>query len=127
MLSKATHVVPTLPATDIKRARHFYEKTLGLPVDREVAEDAVLYRAGDVDILVYETKATHGENTAVSFMVEDLDEEMKELRQRGVVFEEYDMPGLKTVNGVADLEGERTAWFRDSEGNILAVGSYSMN
>ena len=46
---------------------------------------------------------------------------MNDLRQRGVVFEEYDFPGLKTENGIAALDGERAAWFVDSEGNILAV------
>lgn len=125
MLSNARFALPTLPAADIKRARRFYEETLGFPVDRELGEDAVAYRAGDALIMVYETKAAHGENTAVSFVVGDLDAEMRELRGRGVIFEEYDMPGLKTVDGVVEMDGERGAWFKDSEGNILSVGEYS--
>jgi hypothetical protein len=56
-------------------------------------------------------------------MVDDVEVTVQELRGRGVVFEEYDFPGLKTVNGVADLGYERAAWFKDSEGNILAVAT----
>ena len=55
------------------------------------------------------------------FDVPDLEETMQDLRSRGVVFEEYDFPGLKTVNGIADMGGERSAWFKDPDGNILNV------
>ncbi|HYV33270.1 MAG TPA: hypothetical protein VE973_00265 [Candidatus Limnocylindria bacterium] len=55
-------------------------------------------------------------------MVQDLEAEMADLRSRGVVFEEYDFPGLKTVNGVATMDGFKTCWFKDTEGNILALG-----
>jgi hypothetical protein len=60
----------------------------------------------------------------LGFQSTDLDRDMADLRERGVVFEEYDMPGLKTENGVATLpDGERGAWFRDSEGNILSIAT----
>ncbi len=54
--------------------------------------------------------------------LDDLDSVVEQLRNNGVVFEEYDLPGFKTVNGIADIAGERGAWFKDSEGNLLAVG-----
>jgi hypothetical protein len=67
----------------------------------------------------------------MAWEVDDLEAVVAELRRRGVVFEEYDLPGLKTVNGIAEVEGnypsrggvgERAAWFRDSEGNVLGIG-----
>jgi hypothetical protein len=54
--------------------------------------------------------------------VQDIETAVAELRSRGVVFEEYDLPGLKTVDGIAEIAGERGAWFKDSEGNLLAIG-----
>jgi hypothetical protein len=59
------------------------------------------------------------------FVTDDLDGEMATLRERGVVFEDYDVPGLKTTNGVAEMDGERTAWFRDSEGNFICLAQYA--
>jgi catechol 2,3-dioxygenase-like lactoylglutathione lyase family enzyme len=117
---------PTLPADDIDRARRFYEGILGL----EVAEgyggsDGVFFRLGQGLLLVYKTLAPRGGNTALSFVVDDLEAQMKELRDRGVVFEEYDMPNLKTHDGIAEFEGLRGAWFKDSEGNILSLGQPS--
>jgi catechol 2,3-dioxygenase-like lactoylglutathione lyase family enzyme len=58
----------------------------------------------------------------MAFMVDDIDAAVKGLRDAGVTFEEYDLPGLKTVDGIADAEGERGAWFKDPDGNILALG-----
>jgi len=74
--------------------------------------------------------AAIGDHTQMGWEVEDVEATVRELRSRGVVFEEYDMPGLKTVDGIAEIEGnypskgtgERGAWFRDSEGNMLGIG-----
>jgi len=71
-----------------------------------------------------------GDHTQIAFEVDDIESVVAELRRRGVVFEEVDVPGLRTVDGIADIEGnypskgvgERGAWFRDSEGNLLGVG-----
>lgn len=71
--------------------------------------------------MVYETKASAGSATQAGFTVDDFDATVTELRGRGVTFEEYDMPGLKTVNGVAETGGMKTAWFKDTEGNTIAV------
>lgn len=111
---------PTLPASDLDRARQFYEKKLGFElVDGGVVPDGVFYEVGDHALFLYKTEAPRGGNTALSFVVDDLETEMRELRDRGIEFEEYDLPGLKTENGIAEWDGMRAAWFKDSEGNIL--------
>lgn len=120
---KDAQVMPTIPVSDLEKAKDFYENTLGLERGRE--EDmGVMYECGEgTGIYVY-TSAGAGTSQATyaSWKVDDLDEVMDELGGKGVKFEEYDMPGLKTVNGVAEAEGMRTAWFKDPDGNILAVG-----
>jgi catechol 2,3-dioxygenase-like lactoylglutathione lyase family enzyme len=114
-------MLTTLPTADIERAKRFYEEKLGLT---PIAEDpgGVHYRSGSSYFDLYPTQAAGiAQHTLAAWLVDDLEEVMGELRSRGVVFEEYDTPGLKTVNGVAEFETERAAWFKDSEGNILAV------
>lgn len=122
MLSKAT-VHGVLPASDLERAKKFYEGVLGLkPVEGVVCPGCIFYEAKEGTFLVYETQAPGGGATALGFAVTDLAGEMADLRKRGVVFEEYDLPGLKTVNGVADMAGiAKSAWFKDSEGNIISL------
>ena len=63
-----------------------------------------------------------GQHTQMAWFVSDIAATVAELKRRGVRFEEYDFPGLKTIDGVADLGYEKSAWFRDSEGNLLALG-----
>jgi hypothetical protein len=82
----------------------------------------VHYHSGSTYFDIYPTRASgNAGHTLAGWVVEDIEAVVAELRNRGVVFEEYDFPGLKTVNGVAELSTERTAWFKDSEGNILAI------
>ncbi|MFG2053386.1 VOC family protein [Micromonospora sp. NPDC048930] len=110
-----------LPASDMERAKGFYRDTLGLTISRE-AEDAVHFESGGTTFFIYPTpNAGQAPHTLAAWIVADLDAEMADLRRRGVTFEEYDLPGLKTVNGVAELGTLRGAWFKDSEGNILGV------
>ncbi|GAA3892734.1 VOC family protein [Leifsonia kafniensis] len=112
-----------LPAKDLKRAREFYRDVLGLEPAEE-NEAGLTYRttAGS-GFFLYETdNAGSAKNTQVSWTTDNLEKEMAELRGRGVVFADFDFPGLKTENGIAELGGERTAWFTDSEGNIHALG-----
>jgi catechol 2,3-dioxygenase-like lactoylglutathione lyase family enzyme len=114
----------TIPAKDLDSTRRFYEEVLGAQV---VNEDpgGILYKAGDAYFSLYPTQfAGTAQHTLGSFMVQDLEAAMAALRDKGVTFEEYDLPGLKTVNGIAELGGERGAWFKDPEGNILAVVEY---
>jgi catechol 2,3-dioxygenase-like lactoylglutathione lyase family enzyme len=121
MLSDS-EVYAVLPASDLARARGFYKDKLGLEPTDERA-DGLIYEGKDgAKILLYETQfAGTAQNTALSWVTNDLDSEMADLRSRGVTFEEYDFPGLKTENGVATYEQGRGGWFKDSEGNILSV------
>ena len=111
-----------LPAKDAQRARRFYADKLGLePVEEN--EGGLMYRtAAGTAFFLYETEnAGTAQNTAMCWMANDLDAEMAELRERGVVFEDYDFPELKTHDGVAEMGTERSAWFVDSEGNICCI------
>lgn len=111
----------TLPASDLERAKTFWHDVFGLdPLRRDVGGD--LYVIGGVGVLVYESQfAGTNKATAFSIMTDDLDRDMTALRVKGVTFHDYDLPDLKTENGVVDLDGERGAWFDDSEGNIIAL------
>jgi catechol 2,3-dioxygenase-like lactoylglutathione lyase family enzyme len=113
-----------LPASDLERAKKWYADMLGFkPKSEDPA--GVEYQAGDgTEFWVYPSQfAGSNKATAIGFISKDLTAEMKELKSRGVTFEEYDLPELKTVDGVAELGSpeERGAWFKDSEGNILAL------
>jgi catechol 2,3-dioxygenase-like lactoylglutathione lyase family enzyme len=122
MLGQA-RVGATIPVSDRERAKDFYTGTLGLTVQEETGSD-VMFAAGDgTGLGAYETPhAGTAQHALAAFLVDDLDATMAALRERGVTFEEYDLPGLKTENGVAVVDGERGAWFKDPDGNILAIG-----
>ena len=114
---------PTLPVTDIERARKFYGETLELKLREELAPGHLLYDAGEGTFLVvYERPTpTKADSTAASFIVDDVEATVKGLKDRGVVFEEYDFPGLQTVNSIATMGNVKGAWFKDPDDNILAV------
>ncbi|GAB5077992.1 VOC family protein [Arthrobacter sp. AD-310] len=119
-------VMAVLPAKDINRAREFYRDKLGLEPTQELGEDSLIYTCGNgTSFLLYQTdNAGSAKNTQMGWATRDFDREAEELRSRGVVFEDYDQPGLKTENGIAELEGMgKGAWFLDSEGNILNLSS----
>jgi catechol 2,3-dioxygenase-like lactoylglutathione lyase family enzyme len=123
-------VATRLPAQDLDRARRYYADKLGLePVEER--EGGLRYECGGVAFALFASAgAPSGAHTQMGWEVDDMDAAMEELRTRGVVFEEYDVPGLTTVNGIAEIEGnypskgvgERGAWFYDSEGNLLGIG-----
>ena len=117
---KELHTV--LPAADLKRAQSFYHDALGLDPD-EVHEGTLVYHVGSGSVFeIYETSnAGTAKNTQMEWITDDLDAEMSQLRERGVVFEEYDIPGMKTVNGVATAPDLKSAWFRDTEGNFICI------
>ena len=129
LTNKSVHA--SLPAVDIKRARNFYEDKLGLKVVLEDPSPGIMFRAGDCMLYVYQRGATKADHTVAEFDVDDIEAEVKELRDKGIKFEEYDMSamGIKTVNGIATMKmtmGEvRVAWFKDTEGNILALEELS--
>jgi len=91
---------------------------------KDERSDGVTYEdAAGGWFLVYPSQfAGTAQSTYMSFEVSDVEQAVKELRERGVTFEEYDMPGLKTVNGIAEIQGVKGAWFKDLDGNILSVG-----
>lgn len=117
-----TTVSCILPVKDMARARRFYERSLGLVAEGEKPDGKFVYRAGATEIALFPrpegTLATH---TALSFRVADIDVAVLSLKARGVVFADYDLPGLKTVGHVCVLGAEKAAWFSDPEGNILCL------
>jgi catechol 2,3-dioxygenase-like lactoylglutathione lyase family enzyme len=127
---EARSVATRLPAKDLNRARAFYADKLGL----EPAEErpgGLLYRCAGGEFALFESAgASSGTFTQMGWTVDDIEATAAELRSRGVVFEEYDMPGLTTVDGIAEIagnypskgSGERAVWFRDSEDNMLGIG-----
>lgn len=123
-------VATRLPARDLERARAFYSEKLGLePV--ETRDGGLRYVCGGTEFALFASAgAPSGEHTQMAWYVDDIEATVRDLRARGVVFEEYDFPGLTTVDGIAEVQGnypskgigERAAWFRDSEGNMLGIG-----
>lgn len=114
-----------LPASDLARAQSFWHDAFGVdPVDDGFEEaDAVMFEFGGTRVLVYETQfAGTAQNTALGIDSDDIERDMADLKAKGVTFNDYDLPGIKTVDGVIELGGMRTAWFNDSEGNIIALG-----
>jgi len=113
---------PTIPASDLARARAWYADKLGFTAGQEEAA-AVLYRRGEdrLFLLFSSPGAGTAQHQLAAWVVEDLDAEVAELRRRGVEFEEYDQPGLRTVDGIAITPVGRAAWFKDSEGNVLTI------
>jgi predicted enzyme related to lactoylglutathione lyase len=110
-----------IPISNLSRARKFYEKTLGLTPKEEFA-GGVIYECGGAEVFMYPTSNAGTSKASQAFwQVDDVEAEVAELKARGVVFEEYDMPGVKMKNSIATGGGAKTAWFKDSEGNILAV------
>lgn len=118
-------VMPTIAVDDLDRAIRFYSDTLGLSVRRlEGDMDSALVEVGDSDrLLLYKSGYKRGETTYAAFLCEDVEGTVRELRGKGVRFEEYDFPGLKTVNGIATTGELKTAWLKDSEGNTLAISN----
>ncbi|HTJ58614.1 MAG TPA: VOC family protein [Devosiaceae bacterium] len=118
------HVFATIPAADLERARTWYEEKLGLKPAREQEEEGLIYELADGSafLLYSTTNAGQAPNTLATFDSNDVPSDVAALKQRGVKFEDYDLPGLKTENSIASIGGLKAAWFKDSEGNILAIG-----
>ena len=123
-------IATRLPAQDLQRARAFYADKLGLePVEERPG--GLLYRCSGCEFALFESAgASQGTFTQMAWTVDDIEATVADLRERGVVFEEVDVAGLKTVDGIAEVagnypskgSGEKGAWFRDSEGNMLGIG-----
>jgi catechol 2,3-dioxygenase-like lactoylglutathione lyase family enzyme len=124
-------VATRLPAQNLQRARAFYAEKLGLePIEERPG--GLLYRCARGEFALFQTDgAPSGSHTQMAWEVGDIHATVSQLKARGVVFEDYDLPGLTTVDGIAEVTGnypskggvgERAAWFKDSEGNLLAIG-----
>jgi catechol 2,3-dioxygenase-like lactoylglutathione lyase family enzyme len=130
MLSEG-RIAARLPAQDLDRARSFYAEKLGLEPSEERPGGLRYLCAGGEFALYQSGGSSPGTFTQMGWEVDDIEATVAELKARGVVLEEVDLPGLKTVDGIADIagnypskggKGERAAWFRDSEGNMLGIG-----
>jgi catechol 2,3-dioxygenase-like lactoylglutathione lyase family enzyme len=111
-----------IPAKDVDRARQFYERKLGFRPKEEIA-GGVVYEFGDnTACFLYPTPNAGTSQASQAFwQVEDVEREVAELKARGVKFEDYDLPGEKSLSGVLTAGGAKAAWFKDTEGNILAI------
>lgn len=111
-----------IPASDVARARQFYEHKLGFEPKQEIA-GGVIYEFGKGSAcFLYPTPNAGTSKASQAFwQVDDVEREVAELKTRGVRFEDYDMPGEKSDNGIVTAGGAKAAWFKDSEGNIMAV------
>jgi catechol 2,3-dioxygenase-like lactoylglutathione lyase family enzyme len=120
-------IMPTLGVQDLDRSIGFYRDSLGFNVRKLSGsqESALVEIGSEGRLLLYSSTFRRGETTAAAIMVDDLDGCVDELRGRGVQFEEYDLPGLKTERGIASDGDMRTAWFKDPDGNTLALSSES--
>jgi len=122
MLTNAP-VTTILPVMNMNRARDFYENKLGLKPAGIKPDGKFVYACGGGAVIALFPKeaGTKADHTAVSFQVKDIVVAIKELKANGVVFEDYDFPGLKTVGHVCVLGSEKAAWFKDTEGNYLCI------
>ena len=121
MLQKAP-MYAYIPVADIARARKFYEQKLGFKPKQEIS-GGVAYEFGKgTACFLYPTPNAGTSKASQAFwQVDDVEREVAELKAKGVKFEEYDMPGMKTKDGIATAGGAKAAWFKDTEGNILAL------
>jgi hypothetical protein len=124
VLADEARVEAVIPAAKLTYTRRFYEDLVGLrPDGTHVSDSEVIYPlAGDSKLVVYE----YGEvvapaHTAAHFVVPDVEAAVGELRGRGVQFEEYDLPGLETVDGIAMIDGMKFAWFKDPDLNVIGI------
>ena len=112
-----------IPCQNLARAKAFYTDTLGFKVINE-QDEGVQFDSGGVRFDVFPTRASGGTATVAGWLVggDRFESEIEDLRNRGVTFEQVDAPGIKTdERGIAEIEGFKAAWFKDTEGNVLAV------
>ena len=121
MLSDA-RVGASLPCQDFERAKGWWKEKAGLSPTKETPEGADYTCADGTGFFLFPSSGkASGDHTQVAFDVKDVGAEVAELKKAGVTFEEYDFPGLKTVDGIAEMGDGKGAWFKDSEGNLIAI------
>ncbi len=122
MLAEGT-VIATIAVSDINRAREFYGETLGL---KQVHEDmgGVMYQSGTGKLFIYESDtAGSGKATCANWLVADVEACVEALKQKGVTFEHYDIPGATEADGIYTMGTLKTGWFKDPDGNILGLSN----
>src|SRR5262245_47516392 len=111
-----------IPAKDVRRARKFYEEKVGLKPKHEDQDSVVYEFRENTACFLYKTPHAGTSKASQAFwQVQDIEREVAELRGRGIEFENYDEPGMRTVNGILTARGAKAAWFKDTEGNIMAL------
>ena len=122
MLGKAD-ATPMIGVKDLDRARRFYEETLGLEAKEEMGGEVLTVQSGSTPITVYKSEfAGTNKATALTFHVDDIESEVRELKDKGIFFEQYNLPGLEQRGDLYVGEGGfKTAWFKDPDGNILSL------
>ena len=124
MLGKVD-ATPMIAVNDLDRARKFYEETLGFEEVDDFGEGFVV-KSGGTAINVYRSEfAGTNKATALTFEVDDIEGEVRELKQKGIFFEHYDLPGLQQQGDLHVAKGFKTAWFKDPDGNILSLAEGS--
>jgi len=114
-------IAPTLPVTDMNRAKKFYEGKLSLKLLLTSSSGAQYDCGGGTTIFLYKGKPSVAKHVVASFEVENIQSAKELLESKGIVFEEHNMPGIDTLANVGTIGPEKAAWFKDSEGNILAL------
>jgi predicted enzyme related to lactoylglutathione lyase len=110
-----------IPASNVPRARKFYEEIIGL-TPKELYSGGVIYQCGGAEVFLYPTPNAGTSKASQAFWsVSDVEAEVRELKSRGLKFEEYNIPNMPMQNSIGTAGGAKTAWFKDTEGNILAI------
>jgi predicted enzyme related to lactoylglutathione lyase len=123
-MAAVKRISAVVASTDLERSQAFYEQKVGLTLSPETIKNHLLFESGDgTTLLIYgrpsENKADH---TQVRFWTDEIEEDVRRLKERGVVFEEYDFPALKTVDSIGTTPGVgSSAWFKDPDGNTIAL------
>ena len=116
------NAVANLAVSDLDRARNFYTDTLGLKEVEHEGDELIVLKSGDSVVNVYRSDyAGTNEATAVTWEVDDIEKEVAELKNKGVAFEHYDMPGMKREGDLHVADDFKVAWFKDPDGNILNI------
>ena len=123
MSLRGSGVTFALPVEDVDRAKKFYVESLGLDFTGTNPEGSAMFSlgAGAQLMLLPRPGGQRSDSTAMTWAVEDVGQEVKDLEAAGVEFEDYDGPQLRTVDHIAEFEGQKAAWFRDPDGNVLCV------